>query len=597
MLTTRSLRPREWALFVLVALLPALAMGLLGLRALRNEEVAIGRQMQSQLEQTAAEQRESYAATLTNLEVDPSASAPFAEPVQVAADAVGSDDDRATAGARITALGSCRSQADKLRAAGKEREKARRYLLDSCADARSESGRMLWPLVALDPEVHADAAALGAWIAKHGSALGAAERAVVGEELAAASWLEETQRRELGEALLHSLGEGSARSHLAARSLAMRAGKAEIRWREAASIGLLRRQDDGGYRGFVVHPGSVRRALAQGWPTLPPDMMARLDLSATDTPVKSSAAAVELFPGGARLLLDWRDPRAVARQAQRSRLVLIAVAAAAALLAAGLAALLFARMRAERRLSALRTDFVAAVSHELRTPIASIRMLAELLAEDRVEEDERDEMQHALAREAARLGGTVERLLGFSRMEAGKQVARLERRALAPLVADAIDTFEERHPEAGRIGRNLDESIELPLDAAALTMALDNLLSNALKYAPDGRPYEVAVASERGGARISVSDHGAGIARRDRERIFQPFERADDRLSQATEGSGIGLSLVRHVARAHGGRAEVASEPGKGATFSLWLPHARDNGGSHDPAKSDRPQEEEQQQA
>jgi signal transduction histidine kinase len=80
------------------------------------------------------------------------------------------------------------------------------------------------------------------------------------------------------------------------------------------------------------------------------------------------------------------------------------------------------------------------------------------------------------------------------------------------------------------------------------------------------------VRREGGGVAITVKDRGPGIARRDQGRIFEPFERADDRLSRATEGSGIGLSLVQHVARAHGGRASVESEPGKGAAFTLWIP-------------------------
>jgi len=103
-------------------------------------------------------------------------------------------------------------------------------------------------------------------------------------------------------------------------------------------------------------------------------------------------------------------------------------------------------------------------------------------------------------------------------------------------------------------------------------MAIDNLLSNALKYAPEGTPYQVLAWADDTEVRIAVRDHGPGIAPKDRQRIFEPFVRADDRLSQATEGSGIGLSLVRHVARAHGGRAWVESTAGAGATFIIALP-------------------------
>ncbi|MEQ9318230.1 MAG: HAMP domain-containing sensor histidine kinase, partial [Polyangiaceae bacterium] len=274
--------------------------------------------------------------------------------------------------------------------------------------------------------------------------------------------------------------------------------------------------------------------------------------------------------GDLRLTIGHPRPDQLAR---RSKLVLGGVALGAGLLAVALAALLFSRMRRARQVSALRTDFVAAVSHELRTPIASVRMLAELLAEDRVEPEDRDEVHEALAREAKRLGATVDRLLGFSRMEAGR--SRVDRRTtdLCVLVQDAITTFEGRFPEASPVTRRLPaDGLVASVDGEGLSMIVDNLLGNARKYAPDGRPYEVSLRRHDGGVELRVVDHGPGIAKRHQRRVFRPFERADDRLSEATEGSGIGLSLVQHVARAHGGRAWVESELGEGAAFVVWLP-------------------------
>ncbi|HVY47504.1 MAG TPA: ATP-binding protein, partial [Minicystis sp.] len=267
------------------------------------------------------------------------------------------------------------------------------------------------------------------------------------------------------------------------------------------------------------------------------------------------------------------DPRAAVRSAARSRALLVALASGATVAAFAFAALLFARMRAANRSSRLRTDFVSTVSHELRTPIASVRMLAELLEEDRVEPSERAEVHEALAREARRLGETVDRLLGFSRMEAGRYALARRRAPIAEAIAPSLATFEERHPDLP-LERDLDASIHGDVDADQLRLAVDNLLANAAKYAPSGAPYRVRVAADGAHATISVSDHGPGVARRDQARIFRPFERADDRLSRATEGSGIGLSLVAHVARAHGGRATVSSEPGRGATFTIRIPRS-----------------------
>jgi two-component system phosphate regulon sensor histidine kinase PhoR len=192
------------------------------------------------------------------------------------------------------------------------------------------------------------------------------------------------------------------------------------------------------------------------------------------------------------------------------------------------------------------------------------------LADGAAPADEHDEMHRALAREAKRLGTTVDRLLGFSRMEAGKQKGRLQRACVAEVVDRVVDTFVERHD--AEVRRDLDASLFAAIDAEQLGMAVDNILENARKYAPGGTPYEVRVHRDGDELCISVRDRGPGIARRDHARIFRPFERADERLSEATEGSGIGLSLVRHVARLHGGRASVDSAPGKGATFMIWIP-------------------------
>ncbi len=240
-------------------------------------------------------------------------------------------------------------------------------------------------------------------------------------------------------------------------------------------------------------------------------------------------------------------------------------------------------MRDVERTSDLRTDFVSTVSHELRTPIASVRMLAELLEEGRVERDEQAEVFTAIARESRRLGDTVDRLLGFSRMAAGRHRIERRRGPVAEPVLASITAFEEQNPSGPSIERHIDAEVEADIDAGQIRLAADNLLANAKKYAPECGSYTVTVARAGGGVELRVADRGPGVARRDQKRIFQPFERADDRLSRATEGSGIGLSLVAHVAKAHGGRAWVESEPGKGATFCLWIeaPAASAPRGSH----------------
>jgi two-component system phosphate regulon sensor histidine kinase PhoR len=162
----------------------------------------------------------------------------------------------------------------------------------------------------------------------------------------------------------------------------------------------------------------------------------------------------------------------------------------------------------------------------------------------------------------------VERLLGFGRMAEGRVVARRENVRLDALIAEAIDDFEAREPGLPKVVRDLPETTA-DVDRSQLRVALDNLLVNARKYA--NAPHAVRLARDGDQISISVEDHGPGIAPRDRRRIFQPFERGDDRLARTTEGTGLGLALVSQVAKAHDGRVLLESEVGRGATFTLQI--------------------------
>lgn len=570
MLTAGRSKLREWGLFLLVALLPAAGMGALALRALQNEELAMEQAMAAELERAALEQHARFAASLSELD-----GASYATMASAANGVAFVDRLSVSATGEVThppASHQPRQRDDDAcrRKLASLSSTAMKQILEQCRGALTASGRYMWPIVALDPrtEPHPTPPALGKWFEEHGKDMSASERAAARREVTDASWLD-AQGRETVLAMLQDRGvTHAAASFVPPRRGAIAAGAREVLWSDARSRGKLVRGPAGDYAGFVMHAGSIVRALRGGWPDLDGGMRARLHLAGA----APGGSSFEVLPGGAYLVVQWSDPSTLARRSRRAEGLLAGSAAVLAALAVGLAALMFARMRDTRRLSALRTDFVAAVSHELRTPIASIRMLAELLAEGRIEDDEKGDAQRALAREAARLGATVNRLLGFSRMEAGKSRARQEPVAVAKVVAKVIDTFEERHPDMPRVVRALDDEAMALGDADDLFMAVDNLLTNARKYAPNGTPYRVVVEKEGRVIRIVVADGGPGIAKHLQEKIFEPFERADDRLSQATEGSGIGLSLVRHVAKSHGGRAYVDSQPGQGASFVVEIP-------------------------
>jgi two-component system phosphate regulon sensor histidine kinase PhoR len=173
------------------------------------------------------------------------------------------------------------------------------------------------------------------------------------------------------------------------------------------------------------------------------------------------------------------------------------------------------------------------------------------------------------------MSATLDRMLRFGALARGKLVAQKQRIALGPVVDDAVARFRGARADRA-VDVEVEEGLEADADAGLLGLVLDNLLSNAAKYAPEGGPYRVVARRDDGHVEIAVADRGPGLDAAARARVFLPFERADDRLSRATEGTGVGLALVRGIARAHGGDASVRSEPGQGATFVVRFPSKRE---------------------
>lgn len=236
----------------------------------------------------------------------------------------------------------------------------------------------------------------------------------------------------------------------------------------------------------------------------------------------------------------------------------------------------------EIRLSRLQTDFVSSVSHELRTPLTSIRLFVETLQSGRLEDKARvQECLDLLAHETDRLSRMIERVLDWARMEAGRRSYEFEPTAPHHIASDALRALRSQHllvEEAEPI--EVDVPPDLPdvqVDRDAIVEALLNLLQNAVKHSPPPRRITLRATTDGRWVGLVVEDDGPGIAKRDRKRIFEKFYQVDTRLSSPTQGnvdrgSGLGLSIVRAVARAHGGRVELRSELGHGSRFTLWLP-------------------------
>ncbi len=236
----------------------------------------------------------------------------------------------------------------------------------------------------------------------------------------------------------------------------------------------------------------------------------------------------------------------------------------------------------EIRLSRLQTDFVSNVSHELRTPLTAIALFVETLRSGRLQDPRRvEELLDLLGRETDRLSRRIERVLDWARMEAGRRVYDFEPCAPRPLCDDALRALRsQRLLQDDADGVVIEVDAELPpvrADRDAIVEALLNLLQNATKYTEPPRRIRVYGTSRGGMVGLSIEDNGPGIEKRHRRRIFEKFYQADTRLSSMAQGSvergsGLGLSIVRAVARAHGGRVELDSEVGRGSRFTLWLP-------------------------
>src|SRR3989454_9070486 len=226
-------------------------------------------------------------------------------------------------------------------------------------------------------------------------------------------------------------------------------------------------------------------------------------------------------------------------------------------------------------LARLKSDFVSNVSHELRTPLALIRLYAETLELGRITTAEKKEQYYRIIRkESERLTALINNILDFSRIEAGRKEYEFRETDVADLVRNTLDSYRYQIEQQGfALEENIDPNLPVVrVDREAIARALVNLVNNALKYSAEEKFLGVKLYRENGSVKLEVADHGIGIGRRDQSKIFEKFYRSGDPLVHNTKGSGLGLSLVRHITEAHGGEIEVESTPGTGSTFILSLP-------------------------
>ncbi|HEY1718215.1 MAG TPA: HAMP domain-containing sensor histidine kinase [Verrucomicrobiae bacterium] len=272
------------------------------------------------------------------------------------------------------------------------------------------------------------------------------------------------------------------------------------------------------------------------------------------------------------------NPAALTQAARTAELTL-GLLIAVLVLAIGVGSwLIVSSLNSELKLARQKTDFVSNVSHELKTPLTSIRMFSELLAENRVTDAAKQKSYlQIITAEAARLTRLINNVLDFSRMESGEKKYNFAPCDLTEVVRLTAETFRP-HLEAGGFKFICElPGTKIPIrgDADALSQIIVNLLSNAEKYGNGKKEVSIQVAQKQSPlphAEIKILDRGSGVPRGSEEKIFEKFYRAHDSLSSGIQGSGLGLTIARQIARAHGGDVIYEPREGGGSCFVLRLP-------------------------
>ncbi len=230
---------------------------------------------------------------------------------------------------------------------------------------------------------------------------------------------------------------------------------------------------------------------------------------------------------------------------------------------------------AARRLDQVRRDFVANVSHELKTPVGALALLAETVADAADDPAAVRRFSAQMTRESRRLSALVQEIIDLSRLQEPDVLVDSALLAVDDVIAEAADRVRVE-AESRRITLTVggEPNLYVHGDADLLATAVRNLLDNALRHSEPLSRVSVGVSRDSDQVRIAVVDQGEGMDAEQQQRVFERFYRADPARARRTGGSGLGLSIVKHIAADHGGVAEVWSKPGAGSTFTLVLPLA-----------------------
>ena len=226
------------------------------------------------------------------------------------------------------------------------------------------------------------------------------------------------------------------------------------------------------------------------------------------------------------------------------------------------------------RMENARRDFVANVSHELKTPVGGMALLAEALLQDPTDPEMVEYFGNKLQKEAHRMGEMITDLISLSKLQGAEALPDMAPVRVDDIVDDAVArnlVAAENHGIELNRGQRL--GLRVMGERAMLTVAVSNLITNAINYSPSGQPVSVTQRLVRDNVvLIRVTDRGIGIAPEDQKRVFERFYRVDKARSRSTGGTGLGLAIVKHVVANHGGTIRLWSRPGTGSTFTIELP-------------------------